>query len=233
MEKRDITIQRNLVENALMFLKDFIKKNRPLVLYGAIGALAALMLAIGGFMYYDHRTTAELEKFEELLDQYRSYQGDEQGRTSLYFVTVSELEKVVSSSRWGHVSNAGYYVLGNMSFNEKKYEQARRYYLAQADRRPSSQFSVLALHKAAVASEYLGNHQDALELYKRLERDYATGMLADQLFYDLGRMYQKRSDVFKAREYYHKVITAHPNSPFSLRARQRLLLLSASDKNVK
>jgi tetratricopeptide (TPR) repeat protein len=143
--------------------------------------------------------------------------------------TVAELDKIVESSRWGYVNRVGY-CDRNLYFNEKKYDQAKKYSCAgEKDR--SSAFSILSLQKAAVACEYMENPNDAFELYRRLEREHADSPVADQIYYDLGRMYQKRKDVFKAREYFHKVITSYPNSVFSRRAKQRLFLMSFADKN--
>ncbi len=231
MERRDITIKRNIIENALMFLKDYIKNHRSLVLYGLLSLVGVSALLIGGMMYYDSRQTGELERFEEVLDHYRSYRGDDRGRTGAFYATVAELDKIVESSRWGYVNRVGYYVIGNLYFNEKKYDQAKKYFLLQAEKDRSSAFSILSLQKAAVACEYMENPNDAFELYRRLEREHADSPVADQIYYDLGRMYQKRKDVFKAREYFHKVITSYPNSVFSRRAKQRLFLMSFADKN--
>jgi tetratricopeptide (TPR) repeat protein len=233
MERREIHIQRNLIENFLMATKDFIKKNRKLVGYSMLFVLVLIVLVIGGLIYYDARENSEIERFESIMEEYRNYSGDIAGKTSLLYVTVSELDKLLQSSRWGYVAQYGNYVIGNLYFENQKYDKAREYYLKHAEDSSAVPFKLLSLQKAAVACEYMNNHNDAFQIYKKMSEEYGDSILADQIYYDLGRMYQKRNDIYKAREYYYKVITAYPRSIFSGRAKRRLFLLSYSEKNSK
>lgn len=233
MERREIHIQRNIIENFLMAAKDFIKKNRKLVGYSVLSFIVLLVLIISGMVYYDARESSEVERFESILDQYRNYSGDSAGKTSLLYVTISELDKVVQSSTWGYVARYGNYVIGNLYFENEKYEKAKEYYLKHAEESSAVPFVLLSMQKAAVACEYMNNHNDAFQIYKKMSEKYGDSIMADQIYYDLGRMYQKRNDIYKAREYYYKVITAYPRSIFSGRAKRRLFLLSYSEKNSK
>ncbi|HON77378.1 MAG TPA: tetratricopeptide repeat protein [Spirochaetota bacterium] len=233
MERREIHIQRNIIENFLMAAKDFVKKNRKLVVYSLLSGIVVLILIISGLVYYDARESSEVERFESILDQYRNYSGDSAGKTSMFYVTVSELDKIVQASSWGYVAEYGNYVIGNLYFENGKYDKAKEYLLKHADDGSADPFVLLSLQKAAVACEYMNNHNDAFKIYKKMSEQYGDSIMADQIYYDLGRMYQKRNDIYKAREYYYKVITTYPRSIFSGRAKRRLFLLSYSEKNSK
>ena len=60
MEKDKIKIERNIIEQALMAVKDFIIGHRKLVLYVFIGLCVAVVLLIGGGIYYEKRQRLSL-----------------------------------------------------------------------------------------------------------------------------------------------------------------------------
>lgn len=233
MERREITIERNVIENAIMAAKDFIKHNRKLVLFALLGVLLATGLGIGGYIYYEHRAAGELAKYEEIMERYRTLSRAGSENPSGTFVIIEELKSLVRASSWGFVHDTGNYMIATLYFNTRNFNEAREYYLKYAEANPRSEFAVLAIQKAAVAAEYLGNHDEALRVYQEMERKHGDTPYADQISYDLARMYQKKGDIYKAKEYYHKVLTSHPRSVFSARARHRLFLLSYQEKNVK
>jgi tetratricopeptide (TPR) repeat protein len=233
MERREITIERNVIENAIMTAKDFIKKNRKLVLFSLLGLLLSFALGLGGYIYYEHRATVELARYEEIMERYRTLARAGTANPAGTFVIIEELKSLVKSSSWGFVHDNGNYMIATLYFNTGNYNEAREHYLKYAGANPRSEFAVLAIQKAAVAAEQMGNHDEALRVYQEMERKHGDTPYADQISYDLARMYQKKGDIYKAKEYYHKVITSHPRSVFSARARHRLFLLAYQEKNAK
>jgi len=233
MERREITIERNVIENALMAAKDFVKRNRKAVLYSALGVVLLLVFVLAAYVYYERKAAAEMVKFEQIMDRYRAQARQGTGNNAGSFIIIEEMKNLVGSSSWGFVDTMGDYVLGGMYFDSKSYSDARRHYTKFADDNPDSDFAVLALQKAAVAAEHMGFYGEALQTYQKLEERFGDTPYADQISYDLARMYQKKGDIYKAKEYYHKVITSHPRSVFSARSRHRLFLLAHQEKNVK
>lgn len=233
MERRNIQIERNAIENAVMAAKDFIKKHRSKVVYTLATIVLLFAAAVSAYLYYDYRAKKEMVKYEEIMEQYRALERKADASPEAYLMAIREMKTLVDSSKWGFVHTMGDYILGGMYFKNKNYDDARRHYLQFADRNPKSDFSILAMQKAAVASEYAGNYTEALQIYQKLEEQHGTSSYGDQIYYDCARMYQKKGDLFKAKEYFRKVISSHPRSVFSLRSRHRLFLLSYQEKNLK
>ncbi|MCX7678859.1 MAG: tetratricopeptide repeat protein [Spirochaetes bacterium] len=233
MEKRNIQIERNIIEASLMSAKDVFKRYKKIIAYSIIALISIFFVFIGSYLYYEHRTRREMVKFEEIMEKYRALVKSKDVSPITVSMTIDQMRTLVDSSQWGFVNRMGNYILGGMYFNNQNYSEARRRYVEFAEENPKSDFSILALQKAAVAAEYIGDYDDAFRLYKKLEENFGNTEFGDQIYYDCARMYQKKGDLFKAREYFRKVITSHPRSIFSLRARHRLFLLSYQEKNLK
>ncbi len=234
MIKRDIEIQRNIVEKSLMVIKDFIKAHRRLTLSIIISGMIAFIAVIIGIVYYEKRENAEIIQYERILDKYHGSRDiNEAEKAALLKNAVNDINKLMDSSYWGFVHRNGYYTIAGMYYSQKMYKEAKEYFLKFAYRQPSSFFAPLAIQKSAVCSEYLQQYDESLKLYQRLERDYLDSPLTEQIYYDLGRMYQQRNDIFKAREYYNKIITGFPKSVFVKKTRDRMFFLGYSDKKEK
>ncbi len=226
MAKREIKIQRNVIENSLMYLKNLIKKNKKAFIYVVISVILVVLLLIAGFIIYDKKESRDLAAFEKILESYKKKSGsDTETRQRNLKETVKELNRLIDSSYWGFVNKNGYYVIGNLFYEEKMYEDAKKYSLRFVDKSPSSFFAPLALQQAARSSEMIGDLDGAFNLYKRLESEYGDSEIVDHIYYDLGRIYGKRGDKFKAREYYNKLIISYPKSMLAERARKNLYLL--------
>jgi TolA-binding protein len=226
MAKREIKIQRNIIENSLMYLKNLIKKNKKAFIYIVISIMLVVLLLIAGFIVYDKKESHDLAAFEKILEDYKKKPvSDAETRQRNLKETIKDLNQLIDSSYWGFVDKNGYYVIANLLYEEKMYRDAKKYSLRFVDKSPSSFFAPLALQQAARSSEMLGDLDEAFNLYKRLESEYGDSEIADHIYYDLGRIYGKRGDKFKAREYYNKLIITYPKSVLAERARKNLFLL--------
>jgi tetratricopeptide (TPR) repeat protein len=226
MAKKEIKIQRNVIENSLMYLKNLIRKNKKAFIYIIISVILVVVLLIAGFIIYDRKASHDLAAFERILEDYKKKSGsDAETRQRNLKETVKELNQLIESSHWGFINENGYYVIGNLLFAEKMYKDAKKYSLRFVDKSPSSFFAPLALQQAARSSEMIGDLDEAFNLYKRLESEYGDSEIMDHIYYDLGRVYGKRGDKFKAREYYNKLIISYPKSRLAERARKNLFLL--------
>jgi len=233
MERREITIERNVIENSIMAAKDFIKGHRRLVLYSLLGVLLAAVLGIAGSIFYEHRAASEMAKYERIMERHRAQVQSGSATPANTFVLIEELKTLVDSSYWGFVHDNGNYIIANLYFGAKSFNEAKVHYLKYAEQNPRSEFAVMSLQKAAVSTEHMGYYEDALKVYQEMERKFGDGSYADQISYDIARMYQKKGDIYKAKEYFHKVISSHPRSVFSARARHRLFLLAYQEKKAQ
>ncbi|MFW5770321.1 MAG: tetratricopeptide repeat protein [Spirochaetota bacterium] len=226
---REIKIQRNVVERGLMAVLEFVKSHRRLVLYSFTGLILGIILITVSIVYIKSDADKNLVEFETVLDEYRqSYVDSPADRQKNLEKTVEKLNEIIDSSYWGYVNENGYYIIGTLYYNENMYKEARKYFLRFADN-SSSFFTPLAYQQAAISSEHLGDFKKALDLYSILEKDYDDSYLMDQVYYNLGRMYQKEKNIFKAKEYYKKVMSEFPQSFFAKSSKNRLLLLGAHE----
>ena len=226
---REIKIQRNIVEQGMMAVLNFVKSHRRLVLFVFIGSILGITLIIASVVYINNDAEKNLVAFETVLDEYRqSYVASPDDRKKNLDKTVNKLNEIIDSSYWGYVNENGYYIIGTLYYNENNHKEARDYFLRFADN-SSSFFTPLAYQQAAISSEHLGDFKRALELYSILEKEYGDSYLIDQVYYNLGRMYQKEKNLFKAREYYKKVMLEFPQSFFANSSKSRLLLLGAHE----
>jgi len=45
----------------------------------------------------------------------------------------------------------------------------------------------------------LNDLNGAFQIFNRLEKEYKDSVISDEIYYDLGRMYQIKGDLFKAK----------------------------------
>lgn len=226
METRDIEIRRNIVERGLMAVKEFTRENLRLVAWSAVGLVAAVLLVTVGYMVYDSRQEADLARFEKILDDFQGLQyPTEAERAAAIEKTAAELIAVSDAAYWGYARRNGRYVAAGLYFEADMYDKALESYLSFVDRSPRSFFAPMALQQAARSLEALDRNKEALDIYRRLEKEYADSAVADQVLYDAGRLHQMEGDLFKARESFNRVIALFPKSPFARKARERLMLL--------
>jgi len=221
--RKEIEIERNVVEKILMKVKDYIKENRQFVLYSLSGLLAAAVLLISGLVYHEYSTEKDLVKYEQIMDNYRALSGNN-NKTEIKKV-IKDLKSLLGSTWFGHVNSMGYYTLGNIYFSEKMYSESIESLTVFADKSSSSIFAALALQKIAVAAEESGKKDFALKTYKKLEEDYSDSAITDQVFYNLGRIYQVNGDLVMAEKYYTRLISSYPQSPCTRKAKVKLFLM--------
>ena len=223
--RKDIDIGSSFTEKFLVVIKEFVLANRKAVLYGLIGLLAVIILAMSGVVYLDRVNEDNLVKFEKIMSSYmeQSARGnlDEKKRA------VSELKAFADSTSFGDAHRLSLYALGNIYYAEKMYGEAGIYLVKFADNASSSVFAPMSLLKAAISAEQRGDLKSAMSIYNRLEEDYSDSFIADQIYYNMGRLYAIKKDVFNAKKYYHKVIAAYPGSLYMEKAKRRLFLLGA------
>jgi tetratricopeptide (TPR) repeat protein len=222
MVNRTIDIERNIVERFLMRIKESSKGRKKQILL-VIGILfLCAILAITGIVFYNTKANNELTEFEKILDQY--YMSSE--KDSILENTVNGLNKIINKSLWGYVNENGNYIVAGVLLSAEKYTEGKDYLLKYVEKSPSSFFAPLALHKAAIIYEKLDDTENAYKLYSRLEKEYKDSVIIDEVYYNLGRLFQIKGDFLKAKEYYNKIISEFPMSMFSAKAKNRLFLLT-------
>lgn len=224
MEKRNVTIHRNGIENFFMMIKSFIKHHRRPAVLVAIAIIVCSGLFIGGALYYENRADKELRAYEEAVNAYET--GDKSDAS--FDVMMKKLVPLVESSKWGYVSRHGEYILGGLYFDKKKFADAQKHYEKYA-KDSKSVYAALSLLQAGACAEESGNIDKALEIYKSFEKNFKDSGFADRAVYDLGRAYQQKGDIANAREQFNKILTQYPKSPFNGPAKARLFVLGMAN----
>jgi TolA-binding protein len=58
-----------------------------------------------------------------------------------------------------------------------------------------------------------------------MEEEYPDSLVADQMYYNLARVYGKKRDFANSKKYFNKVISSYPQSVFVAKAKKSLFLL--------
>ncbi len=230
MIDRKIEIKRNIIEKFLIIVKNYFRQNKKLVLSSFISIFVLLALVISVIVFVNNKEKNELMRLEMILERYYS---NTQEKEKNFQKSIDDLNVLINSSIFGYVNKNGYYIMAGLYLSMNKYNKGKEYLLKFADKSPSSFFAPLALHRAGIASEKLNDINGAFQIFQRLEKEYSNSIISDEIYYDLGRIYQLKGDRFKAREYYNKVILEHPVSIFASKAKKRLLLLGYNTQTEK
>ncbi len=223
---RQIEIERNPVERALLSAKDFARNNKKPLRIGALSLLAAIVLGIAVFVLIDLKLERNQRELEKLLVRYEKAVARGDDRELDAFVT--EAQKFIDSTWFGTAHRMGYYIQGDVLYRQKKYPQAAEKYrtFAKSNSR-SSILTPLAYLKSAAAYEEASKLGEAEKLYRKLEEDFDDRATAELVYYSYARLLSKKNDPRGARKYYNKVIQMYPDSPLAEKAKKRLFLLSA------
>ncbi len=220
--RKDIKIERNVIENFLMNVRDFIKDKRKIVLFSLTAFILLCVLVIGGYLYISNKKIVQLVRFEEIMDEYEKYKNKD---NNIRKKTIEKLLILAGSSYSGFVKEISYYIAGNLYYDSGDLKSAKDYLIKYADESSSSMFSALALQKAAAALEEMKDLDSAMKLYKKLELKFADAVIADQVLYSIGRIYSKKGKVKESVRYFNRVISSYPRSLFAEKAKKRLFLI--------
>lgn len=221
--RTNIEIERNVIERYLMVIRDYIRLNPKKIKYISVTVLVLLVLLIAGNFYYEHVTANIRYRFDSVIDSYRENPSDPQTVEK----SKNELRELIRTTSFGYVHSMSHYILASILFDEKKYAEAYDLYMAFAKKSSSDTlFIPIAINKAAVCLEEQGKYDEAISLLLKYEEDKDFKVLHDQMFYNTGCIYAVKGDKVKAKEYFMKVMSEFPESPYSERAKERLFYLS-------
>lgn len=229
MNKGKVTVHRNAIEQFLMSAKDFIKAYRKKIVIAATSFFVLFVLIVSFAVYSEIKEENDILAYEKIIKEFAEKSLDKEKKEKALEEATKQLIALTDSSISGYINENGYYIVAGLYFSEKKYKKAKEFYMKYVDD-SSSIFTPLALRQAALCDEWNKNYDSALKIYEQLADDYADSPFADQNLYDLGRMFQKKGNSDKAKEYYNKLITAHPNSVYLKNVKKRLFALKSDNK---
>jgi tetratricopeptide (TPR) repeat protein len=224
--RTEIVIERNIIERFLMKMKDLARENRTLAQRALLGRAVLIVALIALSVYIDSAMTDNQIRFEKIYDRYvkSAEKGDSQDMEGV----INDLEELARTSRLGFYHDLTYYLMGNIYFDRQNFPKAKEHLLAFAKKSSSSLFVELALVKAAVAVEATGDVDAALNIYNDFVSKHGNSIIAEQVYFNMGLLFEKKKDFVQARDYYNRIISTYPQSPFSQRARKALFLMGSS-----
>ncbi len=230
---REIEINRNIIERFLMRVRDFIIKFKKEVLISLVAVVSLAAFLIAGMIFYEKKTQWDLADFEKVLNKYNELKVDDKEQKNKELdKTVRALNGVIDSSYWGYVNQNGYYIIAGLYASMDMQTETRDYLLKFAGKTPGSFFTPMALNRAAIIYEQQGKQDEAFKIFQNLEKDYDDCLIIDEIYYNLGRIYQSRGEKVKAREYYNKIIASYPRSLFAEKSKKRLLMLGYTKDGI-
>ena len=109
MIDRQVSVKRNIVEQTLMNVKDYILAHQSIVVKISIVSGIVLFVIIAGIVFFDYKINKETSDFEAVLEEYRNtYTLDESQKQEKFKRTVNKLGSIVDSSYFGYVHKNGY-----------------------------------------------------------------------------------------------------------------------------
>ncbi|NLV67908.1 MAG: tetratricopeptide repeat protein [Spirochaetes bacterium] len=220
---RNIEIHRNVIENYIMNIKDFVRANKKAVKYSALAIIALAVILIGADFFYGHIVSKEKGKLNAIMDTYRAGSGNPE----IAAKCRDDLVQLVSEAKTGHARDMGTYLLASILFDEKKYQESLERYLEFVDESSSDTLFVpLAVNKAAICLEEMGKYDQAISLISKHSENKDFLVIMDQMIYNTGRLYALKGDTAKAREFFNQLRIDYPQSPYAEKARERLFLLT-------
>jgi len=221
-KKSNIEIERSPIEKFLMSVKDFSKNNSRKVITISVSVLLLLIISLASYVIFTRSSEKELMRFELVVDNYRSDPINQEVKDK----TITELQNIISDTKFGFVHEMSHYFLGNIFFSEKKFSEAFNLYEAYIKKSSDDVFRPIAVNKAAICLEEQAKIDEAITLLNKFEADSSDSIAMDQIYYNTARLYSLKNNQIKAREYYNNVITRYPESAYAERSKERLLLLS-------
>jgi len=236
-KKSNIEIERNPIENFLMYVKDFLKSNRKKAVYSAVFILALFLISLTVHLFLARSSEKEMVRLEIIIDDYRNSIAAENigpGYSEKTVIsetnkeTIMKLNNLISETKFGFVNRMCRYWLGNILFEEKRYGEAYQAFDIFIKKSSDNVLVPIAINKAAICLEEDGQIDNAVALLNKYIGDSKNKISMDQMYYNLGRLYQLSNNQIKAREAFKHIVDEYPESVYANRSKERLFLLSAA-----
>jgi TolA-binding protein len=208
-----------------MYVKDFLKIYGKKVIYSTIIILGLLAVSIGIHLFIVKFFENKMVKLEIIIDNYNKSVNE--NKIEANNKAITELNNLITETKFGFANKISHYWLGNLLFDEKKYNEAYEAFDYFIKKSSDDVFVPIAINKAAICLEESGQIDDAIIFLNKYLNDKKNKVSIDQMYYNLGRLYQLSNNQIKARESFKHVIDEYPESVYANRSKERLFLLSA------
>lgn len=116
---------------------------------------------------------------------------------------------------------------GEITYSQKKYSDAAKYWVEAAAKGKKSYTAPLAYFNAATCYEELGELDKAMSYYEKAAKAKDFGM-ASHAEFNFARVKEASGDVDGALEVYNSVVAKYPNDTWAALAKSRIIALEAN-----
>ena len=210
--------EQDEITTSLQTFTELLVARKKEITTGVI-ALAVLVIAIFGWSYYSSRRNAaaqvQLSKAISIYNDTINIKSDKER----YEKTIAEAQKTLDQySSTTAASIARYYMalsqegLGDTQKATQGLQETAQQ--ADADVRAVAQFALGEIYKKH------GETQKAIDTYKQLFD--SGGYSASAVAFELAQLYEQNKQVDQAKEFYQKLVSDYPDSPFRPNADEAL-----------
>ncbi len=218
--------EKTLLEKYTYNTIDFVKGHSKKIIAVAVVLFVVLAGVTAVFVYIDTHNRAMQEAYAEIMDDYQETMMKDAPSEDEKTQAAERVIELTDKARFGYVKENGYYIAAGIYFQNKKYTEAKKYYELFLEKHHTAELAPLAMFQSAVCSEWLENTDEAFLIYKQMEADFQDTKYMERIVYDVARMYVKKGDIEKAKEYFNRVLTEYPSSHFASQSKKRLMLLN-------
>jgi tetratricopeptide (TPR) repeat protein len=216
--------EQDEITTSLQKFTEFVVRYKKELTTGAT-LVAALAIVIFGWSYYrssrNARAEAQLSQAIDIFNDTTNIKSDKER----YQKTLAEAQKTYDQYRSLPAGNIALYYIGLSQDGLGDTAKSVQSLQEVADRGDAS---VKAIAQFALGSIYKkhGDNQKAIEVYKRL---YDTGGYSKAaVAYELASLYEANKQPDQAKDFYQKVVSEFPDSPFRTNADEGLKRLGVT-----
>lgn len=217
-------IRRNLLAEWLGAAIRIVQARRATVL-AAVGAVAVLGGAIGGYWWYHERQEADAARV--LAAAYAVLRGEQAGKPETQEEAIKKFQEVVEHHRGTRAAEEGLMAIGNLQYEAGKADAALGSYSEYLAAYSRGRFRLMAALGKAYAQEAKGDLQGAAQtLSEALDRD-RDNPLAGEAYMSLARFSEGLKKPEDAMRLYGQVVERFNQTNWAQLALQRMSVLRA------
>jgi tetratricopeptide (TPR) repeat protein len=215
MTRHQLKEQDEITTSLEKFVEFAVARKNELIIAGV--ALVVVVVGIFGWSYY--RTNRNNRAQIQLAQVFRAYDDTSKPDKQRFEATIAEAQKTVDAYGSLPAGAIAQYYIGLSQEGLGDSTKAMQSLQAAIDRgdptiKGTAQFALAAIHKKH------GEGPKAIEMYKQLydSGNYSKAAAA----YELALLYESTQQPNQARDYYQKIVTDFPDSPFRQMADEAL-----------
>ena len=170
------------IKSQPLYTVDFIRKVNSLeqyVLYKSNKEYEQKMYHLGCYYYYENELTKSIRTLQGALTSKKKHNKDVYAIMAKVYYDMQDYEKAqdnaLKSYKIDNNNSRALLVLGDLSYREKDYKTALKYYRdAEANDKNSSVYPA----KIAMAYEQLGKEKKAIEIYEKILKNFNDSFIA-------------------------------------------------------